>query len=166
MASSTPVTEVMTKDVVTLRPDQSLAEAADVLAEHWDRRRAGGGRRRHDRRAAPRRGPARSPRPASTCPTTIAILPGIEFTLPEPDPALRRGAEEGRVVDRRRRDGAGASSRSAPTRRVEDVATLMHEHDVTHVPVVVDDGKVARDRRPRRHRPLPGGHDVRRAAER
>ena len=32
MASSTPVTEVMTKDVVTLRPDQSLAEAADVLA--------------------------------------------------------------------------------------------------------------------------------------
>ena len=28
-----------------------------------------------------------------------------------------------------------------PTRSLEDVATLMHEHDVTHVPVV-DDGRV------------------------
>ena len=32
--------------------------------------------------------------------------------------------------------------RSAPTRPLEDVATLMHERDVTHVPVVDGDGKV------------------------
>ena len=30
----------------------------------------------------------------------------------------------------------------APDATIEDVATLMHEHDVTHVPVV-DDGRVA-----------------------
>ena len=32
MPDTTPVREVMTRDVVTLRPDQSVAEAADVLA--------------------------------------------------------------------------------------------------------------------------------------
>ena len=33
MPASTPVSEVMTRDVVTLRPDQSVEHAADVLAE-------------------------------------------------------------------------------------------------------------------------------------
>ena len=32
MPDATPVREVMTRDVVTLRPDQPVAEAADVLA--------------------------------------------------------------------------------------------------------------------------------------
>src|SRR5919106_3932446 len=34
MPASTTVSEVMTRDVVTLRPDQSVEEAADTLAEH------------------------------------------------------------------------------------------------------------------------------------
>jgi CBS domain-containing protein len=34
MPSATPVREVMSTKVVTLRPDQSFEEAADVLAEH------------------------------------------------------------------------------------------------------------------------------------
>src|SRR5712692_10383674 len=33
MPATTPVTAVMSRDVVTLRPDQSVAEAADVLAD-------------------------------------------------------------------------------------------------------------------------------------
>ena len=33
MPASTPVSEVMTRDVVTLRPDQRIEEAADILAE-------------------------------------------------------------------------------------------------------------------------------------
>src|SRR6266849_6782462 len=32
MPATTPVSAVMSRDVVTLRPDQSVAEAADVLA--------------------------------------------------------------------------------------------------------------------------------------
>ena len=34
MPSTTPVRDVMTTNVVTLRPDQSFEEAADTLAEH------------------------------------------------------------------------------------------------------------------------------------
>jgi CBS domain-containing protein len=34
MPSTTPVSEVMTTKVITLRPDQSFEEAADTLADH------------------------------------------------------------------------------------------------------------------------------------
>ena len=33
MPSTTPVRDVMTRDVATLRPDQPIAEAADALAD-------------------------------------------------------------------------------------------------------------------------------------
>jgi CBS domain-containing protein len=139
MASTTPVTEVMTSDVVTLAPEQSLAEAADVLTE-----RAIG--------AAPvvdgsgtlvgllRDEDLLISEARLHLPTTIAILPGIEFTLPGQikryDEELKKAASStvGDVMEREFKS-------VAPSATVEDVATLMHEHDVTHVPVV-DGGKV------------------------
>jgi CBS domain-containing protein len=139
MASSTPVTEVMTTDVVTLSPDQSLAEAADVLAD-----RAIG--------AAPvveadgsivgllRDEDLLISEARLHLPTTIAILPGIEFTLPNQirhyDEELKKATSStvGDVMERE-------YPHVAPSATVEDVATLMHSKDVTHVPVV-DGGKV------------------------
>lgn len=129
---------VMTPDVVTLRPDQSLAEAADVLAE----RRIGaapvvdsGGRivgvlRDQDLILSEAR---------IHVPTTIALLPGIEFTLPSHlarfDQDLKR-AVGSTVADAM----ATEFVTTGPDATVEDLATLMHEHDVTHVPIVDPDG--------------------------
>ena len=139
MATSTPVTEVMTKDVVTLSPDQSLTDAADVLSEHGIGAapvteadgRIVGLLRDEDLLISEAR---------LHLPTTIAILPGIEFTLPGQirryDEELKKAASS-TVADVMERE----FKQVGPDATVEDVATLMHEHDVTHVPVVVD-GKV------------------------
>ena len=139
MATSTPVTDVMTKDVITLSPEQTLAEGADVLSE---------------------RGIGAAPVVDSSgtivgllrdedllisearlhLPTTIAILPGIEFTLPGQikryDEELKKAASS-TVADVMEKD----FKHVGPDATLEDVATLMHEHDVTHLPVVAD-GKV------------------------
>ncbi|MGZ4689012.1 MAG: CBS domain-containing protein [Acidimicrobiia bacterium] len=140
MATSTPVTDVMTRDVITLSPDQSLAEAADVLTEHGIGAApvvdAGGSivglLRDEDLLISEAR---------LHLPTTIAILPGIEFTLPGQirryDEELKKAASS-TVADVMERE----FKRVDTTATVEDVATMMHEHDVTHIPVVVD-GKVA-----------------------
>ena len=145
MATSTPVTEVMTKDVVTLSPDQSLAEAADLLAEKGIGAapvvdadgKIVGLLRDEDLLISEAR---------LHLPTTIAILPGIEFTLPGQirryDEELKKAAAS-TVADVMERE----FKKVGPDATIEDVATLMHEHDVTHVPVVVDDkvvGIVAR----------------------
>jgi CBS domain-containing protein len=140
MPPSTPVTEVMTKDVITLAPETSLAEAADLLAE----RGIGaapvvdadgsivGLLRDEDLLISEAR---------LHLPTTIAILPGVEFTLPGQirryDEELKKAASS-TVADVMER----SFKQVAPDATIEDVATLMHEHDVTHVPVVKD-GKVA-----------------------
>jgi CBS domain-containing protein len=139
MASSTPVTEVMTKDVISLSPDTSLPDAADLLAEK------GIG-------AAPvvdadgnivgllRDEDLLISEARLHLPTTFAILPGIDITLPGSarryDEELKKAASStvGDVLEKR-------FKQVAPDATVEDVATLMHEHDVTHVPVV-DNGKV------------------------
>ena len=139
MASTTPVTDVMTSDVVTVSPDLSLTEAADVLSEKGigavpvvDGSGALVGLLRDEDLLISE---ARL-----HLPTTIAILPGIEFTLPGQikryDEELKKAASStvGDVMEREFKS-------VAPTGTVEDVATLMHEHDVTHVPVV-DGGKV------------------------
>lgn len=140
MATSTPVTDVMTKDVITLSPDQSLADAADVLSEHGIGAAPvadAGGKvlgllRDEDLLISEAR---------LHLPTTIAILPGIEFTLPGSirryDEELKKAASS-TVADVMERD----FKHVGPDATVEDVATMMHEHDVTHIPVVVD-GKVA-----------------------
>ncbi len=139
MASSTPVTEVMTSDVVTVSSDLSLTEAADVLSERGigavpvvDGTGAVVGLLRDEDLLISE---ARL-----HLPTTIAILPGIEFTLPGQirryDEELKKAASStvGDVMEREFKS-------VATTGTVEDVATLMHQHDVTHVPVV-DGGKV------------------------
>lgn len=140
MASSTPVTQVMTTDVTTLRPDQSLAEAADVLAEHSigaapvvdTDGRVVGLLRDEDLLVTEAR---------LHLPTTIQILPGVEFTLPNQirryDEELKKAASS-TLEDVMERD----FKKVGPDATIEDVATMMHEHDVTHVPVVADDGKV------------------------
>jgi CBS domain-containing protein len=137
--ASTPVTEVMTSDVVTVSSDLSLTEAADVLSERGigavpvvDGTGAVVGLLRDEDLLISE---ARL-----HLPTTIAILPGIEFTLPGQikryDEELKKAASS-TVADVMEREFKSV----APTGTVEDVATLMHEHDVTHVPVV-DGGKV------------------------
>jgi CBS domain-containing protein len=139
MATSTPVTEVMTKDVISLAPDQSLAEAADVLADHGIGAapvvdadgKVVGLLRDEDLLISEAR---------LHLPTTIAILPGVEFTLPGQikryDEELKK-AVSSTIADVMERD----FKQVGPDATLEDVATLMHEHDVTHIPVVVD-GKV------------------------
>jgi CBS domain-containing protein len=139
MASTTPVTDVMTSAVVTVSPDLSLTEAADVLSEkgigavpvvNADGELVGL-LRDEDLLISEAR---------LHLPTTIAILPGIEFTLPGQikryDEELKKAASStvGDVMERE-------FESVAPSGSIEDVATLMHEHDVTHVPVV-DGGKV------------------------
>lgn len=139
MASSTPVTDVMTKDVISLSPDTSLPEAADLLAE----RGIGaapvvdangtivGLLRDEDLLISEAR---------LHLPTTFAILPGIDITLPGSvrryDEELKKAASStvGDVLEKHFKS-------VGPDATVEDVATMMHEHDVTHIPVV-DDGKV------------------------
>ena len=139
MASSTPVTDVMTKDVITLSPDTSLPDAADLLAE----KKIGavpvvdaGGKivgllRDEDLLVSEAR---------LHLPTTFAILPGIDITLPGSvrryDEELKKAASStvGDVLEKH-------FKQVGPDSTIEDVATLMHEHDVTHVPVV-QDGKV------------------------
>ena len=139
MASTTPVTDVMTSAVVTVSPDLSLTEAADVLSEKGigavpvvDGSGALVGLLRDEDLLISE---ARL-----HLPTTIAILPGIEFTLPGQikryDEELKKAASS-TVADVMEREFKSVG----PDGTVEDVATLMHEHDVTHVPVV-DSGKV------------------------
>ena len=136
---TTPVSEVMTTDVVTVRPDQSLAEAADVLAEHGigaapvvdDAGTLVGLLRDEDLLISESR---------LHVPTLISILPGIEITLPG---AARRYDDELKQAIASTVDGVMQRSFAtlAPDASLEDLATLMHESDVTHVPVV-DAGKV------------------------
>ncbi|HEY7440593.1 MAG TPA: CBS domain-containing protein [Acidimicrobiia bacterium] len=139
MASSTPVRDVMTTKVVTIGPDQSPAEAADVLSD------GGFG-------AVPVVGADGAvigllrdedlliTEARLHLPTTIAIMPGVEFTLPG---HIRRYDEE-------LKQAAAAQVKDlmepefptvAPDATVEDLATLMHERDVTHV-VVEQNGKL------------------------
>jgi CBS domain-containing protein len=140
MASSTPVTQVMTTNVITLRPDQSLAEAADVLAEHAigaapvvdDAGKLVGLLRDEDLLVTEAR---------LHLPTTIQILPGVEFTLPN---QIRRYDEELKKAAASTLDDVMEKEFKSvgPDATLEDVATMMHEHDVTHLPVVSEDGKV------------------------
>lgn len=137
--ATTTVREIMTKKVVTVRPDQSLAEAADELAEH-------------EIGAAPvvdasgkvvgllRDDDLLISEARLHLPTTIAILPGIEFTLPG---EAKRYDEELKRAIASTVDGVMERDfpRIAPDASVSDLATLMHEKDVTHV-AVIDDGAV------------------------
>ena len=139
MPSTTPVRDVMTRDVATLRPDQSIAEAADALAD--GRYGAmpvvdGDGRflgllRDEDLIASEAR---------VHVPTYLMLL-GTSVPLPgsmkrfEHDLHKVAGATVGEVMDEHPRT-------VAPDATLEDVATLMHDTEVTHVPVIDDDRRV------------------------
>jgi CBS domain-containing protein len=138
MSQSTPVSTIMSSDVVTLALDTSVPEAADVLAEH----RIGaapvvdpGGKlvgmlRDEDLMVSEAR---------LHVPSVIEFL-GAELVWP---PSVHRYEAELRK--------AAASTVEevmitefptvASTATVEAVATLMHDHGVSHVPVV-DEGRV------------------------
>ena len=138
MASSVSLSSVMSAPVVVLRSGQSLAEAADVLAEHGfgaapvvdDTGVVVGLLRDEDLLATEAR---------LHLPTTIAIL-GVDFTLPHQvrryDEELRRAVAStvGEVMET-------DFPHLGETASVEDAATLMHETDVTHVVIVDDAGK-------------------------
>ena len=138
MPDTTPVREVMTRDVVTLRPDQPVQEAADVLAG----RAIGaapvvdaGGKlvgllRDEDLIVSEAR---------LHVPTVISFL-GADLVLPS---SLHRFEHE-------LKKAAGATVAdvmitdfhvAAPDDPLDGVAAEMHDRDVTHVPVV-DDGKL------------------------
>jgi len=133
MPSSTPVRDVMSTKVVTLRPDQTVEEAADVLAA--DKIGAapvvdGSGRlvgllRDED---------LILPEANVHVPTAITFL-GADFVLPsalhrfEDDLKKVAGSTVGDVMD------TGFATAS-PDDTLEQLATLMHDREVTHVPVV------------------------------
>jgi CBS domain-containing protein len=137
--SSTPVSAVMTTNVVTVRPDQSLAEAADVLSNHGigavpvvdASGSLVGLLRDEDLLISEAR---------LHLPTVISILPGIEITLPG---AAKRYDDELKQAIASTVDGVMERTfpTLAPAATLEDLATLMHESEVTHVPIV-DNGKI------------------------
>ena len=115
MPSTIPLRSVMTTDVVTVTAGQTLAEAADVLAERGigaapvvdDAGKVVGLLRDEDLLSTEAR---------LHVPTTIAIL-GVNFTLPGQVAALRRGAAQGDRLDGRRGDGAGVPAAAARRER-------------------------------------------------
>ncbi|MEZ5171050.1 MAG: CBS domain-containing protein [Acidimicrobiia bacterium] len=134
MSEDIRVADVMTRDVVTLRPDQSVAEAADVLAG-----RAIG--------AAPVVDGGRYVGLLSDddlivsearlhLPTTFNILGG-QFFLPgsqhrfEEELEKAVGATVGDVMD-------DDHATIGPDEPLMALATLMHDKGITHVPVVSD----------------------------
>mgnify|MGYP003338928861 FL=1 len=135
------VRDVMTTEVVTVHPDLGIAEVADLLAARGigavpviDDAGAFVGLLRDEDLLLREAG--------IHLPTTIAILPGIEFTLPSHlrryDEDLRAAAAS-QVADLMEREPATIG----PDASLEDLATLMHSSEVTHVPVVDADGHVA-----------------------
>jgi CBS domain-containing protein len=138
MPASTPVSELMTRDVVTLRRDQSVEEAADLLAE----KQIGaapvvdadgnlvGLLRDEDLIVSEAR---------LHVPTAITFL-NADIVLPS---SLHRFEHE-------LKKAAGATVADVmstdfvtvkPDDDLEDLAAMMHDRDITHVPVV-DDGKL------------------------
>jgi CBS domain-containing protein len=138
MPDATPVREVMTGDVVTLRPDQSVQEAADVLAKKQigaapvvdaDGKLVGL-LRDEDLIVSEAR---------LHVPTVISFL-GADLVLPS---SLHRFEHE-------LKKAAGSSVRDVmitefPVAKADDtldgLAAEMHDRDITHVPVV-DGGKL------------------------
>ncbi|HMG25816.1 MAG TPA: CBS domain-containing protein [Acidimicrobiia bacterium] len=138
MPDTTPVREVMTRDVVTLRPDQPVQEAADVLAGKAIGAAPvvdAGGKlvgllRDEDLIVSEAR---------LHVPTVISFL-GADLVLPS---SLHRFEHE-------LKKAAGATVADVmitdfhvaePDDTLDGVAAEMHDRDVTHVPVV-DDGKL------------------------
>ena len=138
MPDTTPVREVMTGDVVTLRPDQPVQEAADVLAGKQigaapvvdDSGKVVGLLRDEDLIVSEAR---------LHVPTVISFL-GADLVLPS---SLHRFEHE-------LKKAAGATAADVmitefPTAKPDDaldgLAAEMHDRDITHVPVL-DGGRL------------------------
>jgi CBS domain-containing protein len=133
MPASTPVSEVMTRAVTTLRPDQSVEQAADILAEKQigaapvadaDGKLVGL-LRDEDLIVSEAR---------LHVPTVISFL-SADLVLPS---SLHRFEHE-------LKKAAGATVADVmttdfvtvkPDDNLEDLAAVMHDRDITHVPVV------------------------------
>ena len=137
MPSTTPVREVMTSKVITLRPDQTFSEAADVLADN----RIG---------AAPvldgagkltglLRDEDLIVSEANLHVPTWLNLFGVDFPVPGSqkhfEAELKRMVAA-TVADLMETDVVTCS----PDDTLSDVASKMHDSDVTHMPVVDDKG--------------------------
>lgn len=139
MADDTPVRDVMTADVATLHPEQSVPEAADLLADKNigampvvdDKGRLVGLLRDDDLIVSEARVHA---------PTFFNFL-GLGVPFPGEMHHLEKelkkiaGATVGDVMD-----GDPPTIRADAS--VADLATLMHDRSVTHIPVVDGDRKV------------------------
>ncbi len=137
MPSTTPVRDVMTTEVVTLHPEQSFDDAARLLAER------GIG-------AAPvidadgkvigllRDEDLIVSEANLHAPTWFTFL-GAEFPLPRAQ--KRFEGELKRMVAATVRDHMDTRFESArPDDTLGTVAGQMHDRDVTHLPIVADDG--------------------------
>ncbi len=137
MPAKTTVRDLMTAEVATLRPDQKVEEAADLLAA----RKIGaapvvdaadrllGLLRDEDLLVSEARLHA---------PTIISFL-DAEIVLPSSLHRFERELKKfagSTVADVMQSDPKTASADDS----VESLATLMHDHEVSHVPVVDDDG--------------------------
>jgi CBS domain-containing protein len=133
MPRTTPVRDVMSTDVVTLRPEQTVEEAADVLA------RKGIGAApvvdAGERLVGLLRDEDLILSEANVhVPTAISFL-GADFVLPsalhrfEDDLKKAAGASVGDVM-------TDDFPTVGPGDTLERLATLMHDREVTHVPVV------------------------------
>ncbi|HUF83162.1 MAG TPA: CBS domain-containing protein [Acidimicrobiia bacterium] len=144
MPSSTPVRDVMSTKVVTLRPDQTVEEAADVLAA--DKIGAAPVVDTQGKLVGLLRDEDLILSEANVhVPTAITFL-GADFVLPsalhrfEDDLKKAAGATVGDAME-------AEFATVSPDDTLEHLATLMHDRDVTHVPVVEGDklvGVVAR----------------------
>ena len=137
MATDSPVSTIMSSDVVTVSPDQGVPEAADVLAEHGigaapvvEDGKIVGLLRDEDLIVSEAK---------LHVPTVIEFL-GADIVWP---PSERRWEKE-------LKKAAAATVRDvmsteyptvAPTDSIEQVATAMHDAAASHVPVV-DGGRV------------------------
>jgi CBS domain-containing protein len=138
MPDATPVREVMTRDVVTLRPDQSVAAAADVLAGKQIGAAPvvdGDGKlvgllRDEDLIVSEAR---------LHVPTVISFL-GADLVLPsslhrfEHELTKAAGSSVGDVM-------ITEFPVAKPDDTLDGLAAEMHDRDITHVPVV-DGGKL------------------------
>ena len=138
MADSTPVSTIMTTDTITMTPDQSVPEAADLLAEH----RIGAvpvldadGRlvgllRDEDLMVSEAR---------LHVPSVIEFL-GAELVWP---PSVHRYEEELRkfAASTVAEVMATEFEHLAPSDSIESAATLMHDKGISHLPVV-DNGRL------------------------
>ena len=139
MPAETPVSAVMTRDVVTLRPEQTVEEAADVPAERGigaapvvdaDGKLIGL-LRDEDLIVSEAR---------LHLPTVISLGGLGDITLPGSLHRYRQelkkavGSTVGDVM-------ATEFDTARPDESLEDVASLMHDRDTTHIPIV-DGAKV------------------------